>query len=56
MQVKVDAKERELLEARREAYKLRQQIRNAETMIGKIPLDLREKLLRERGQERGRQR
>ena len=56
MQRKVDEKDRELWEARQEAQKLRRQIRNTETMIGKIPLELREKLLRDRDRERGQKR
>ena len=55
MQSKIDDKDKELLETRREAHKLRQQIRNAETMLGKIPLELREKLLNKSTMERKRE-
>ena len=52
MQSKIDGKDKELWEAQRETQKLRQQIRNAETLIGKIPFELREKLLNKSTMER----
>ena len=54
MQGKVDKKDRELWEIRQEAQKLRQQIYNQETLIGKIPYELREKLLNKSTMERAR--
>jgi hypothetical protein len=45
MQGKVDAKDAELLEARREAERLKQQLRRAETLIYSIPLEMRDKLM-----------
>lgn len=56
MRAKVNAKDEEVTEARREAQKLRQQIRNQETLIGKIPFDLREKLMNKTKQERNQER
>lgn len=45
MQGKVDEKDRELRKAWEQANELRRQIRNQETLIGKIPFELRERLL-----------
>ena len=52
MQGKVDAKDEELQEARREAVRLKQQLRRAETMIYSIPLEMREKLMNKHKDER----
>ena len=54
MQGKVDAKDGELQEARREARRLKQQLRNAETLIYSIPLELREKLMNKQKSDRER--
>jgi hypothetical protein len=53
MQGKIADKDKEIWEAWQEAQKLRRQIRNAEAMISKIPLDLREKLLTKTNDDRG---
>ena len=45
MQVKIDGKDRELWEARQKAQKLRRIIYNQETLIGKIPFELRDRLV-----------
>lgn len=55
MQNRINSKDRELREVWQEAHKLREKIYRAETLIGRIPLELREKLLRARD-ERSRER
>jgi septal ring factor EnvC (AmiA/AmiB activator) len=45
MQGKVDGKDRELREAWQKAQELQRVIRNQETLIYSIPLELREKLM-----------
>lgn len=56
MQNRLRAKDRELREAWKEAQQLRRQIQHQETLIGKIPFELRDKLLNKSKKEKGRQR
>jgi len=56
MQNKLDGKEEELREAEKYASKLRQQIRGQETLIGKIPFELRDKIMNKNQTDRRKER